>query len=239
MQRFEPEDGDEGLHRVVREHAPAAALPGTGVQRVPGSDLGVLVGHLEGRNEVDPITRLWIDARPDRAVGDDDGGRVVLEDGGDGSDRRLVAGHDGHQPSNAVRRQMDVCDVMDELAANEGEPHLRSAVELAVRDAHREHRGDQPDRQVVLGDSARQGGLDGLHLLGHAQVALAVTEIANDRPHGVMDLPDVLTEECCRANPLHVAPGIDRHERLRFVAHQPKLMALDQPAEPGGGERRN
>src|SRR6185437_6629703 len=67
--------------------------------------------------------------------------------------------------------------------------------------------------EVVLGDAARQRGLDDLHLFGDAEVALAVAEVSDDRPHGVMDLPDVLTEEFGRADPLHVAPGIQGHER--------------------------
>ncbi len=118
------------------------------MQRVPGPDLGVLIGHLEGRDEVDRVARLRIDARPDRAVGDDDRGCVVLEHGGDGPDRRLVAGHDGDHPGDAVRRQVDIGDVVDELAADERKSHLGGAVELAVRDAQGEDGRDQPDRQV-------------------------------------------------------------------------------------------
>ena len=130
------------------------------MQRVAGADLGVLVGHLEGRHQVDPGTRLRIDPGPDRAVGEDDRGRVVLEHGGDGPDRGLVAGHDGDQPGDAVRRQVDVGDVVDELATDQGEPHLRRAVELAVRDAEGERGRYQPDRQVVArrcGGTGRPG----------------------------------------------------------------------------------
>ena len=213
VQRLEPQDGDEGLHGVVGEHAPAAALARAGVQGVAGADLGVLVGHLEGRHEIDPVARLRVDPGPDGAVGEDDGRGVVLEDGGDGPDWGLVAGHDGDESGDAVRRQVDVGDVVDELPPDEGEPHLRRAVELAVGDAQGEHGRDQPDREVVVGDAAGQGGLDGLHLLGDAQIALAVAEVADHGPHRVVDLLDVLTEEGGRADPLHVAPGVDGHER--------------------------
>ena len=69
-------------------------------------------------------------------------------------------------PATLFAARWTSADVVDELAADEGEPHLGRAVELAVRHAEGEHGRDQPDRQVVLGDAARQGGLDGLHLLG-------------------------------------------------------------------------
>ena len=55
---------------------------------------------------------------------------------------------------DAVRRQVDVGHVVDELAPDQGEAHLRRAVELAVRDAQGERGRDQADRQVVLGDAA-------------------------------------------------------------------------------------
>ena len=69
-------------------------------------------------------------------------------------------------------------------------------------------RWDQPDGEVVLGDAAGQGGLNGLHLLRDAQIALAVAEVADHRPHGVVDLLDVLAEEGSRADPLYVAPWV-------------------------------
>ena len=50
-------------------------------------------------------------------------------------------------------------------------------------------------------------GLDGLHLLRDAEIALAVAEVADHRPHRVVDLAHVLTEEGSRADPLHVVPG--------------------------------
>ena len=161
---------------------------------------------------------LGVDPGPDRAVGEDDRGRVVLEDGGERPDRGLVARHDGDQPGHAVRRQVHVGDVVDELASDQGEAHLRRAVELAVRDPQGECGRDQPDRQVVLGDAAGQGGLDGLHLLRDAQVALAVAEVADHRPHRVVDLLDVLAEKGGRADPLHVAPRVQGHERGHRLA---------------------
>ena len=244
VQRLEAEDGDEGLHGVVGEHAPAAALAGAGVEGEPGADLVVLVGHLEGRHQIDAATRLRVDPGPDGPVGEDDRGGVVLEHGGDGPDRGLVARHHGDEPGDAVGRQVDVGDVVDELAADQGEPHLWRAVELAVRDAQGEGGRDQPDRQVVGGDAAVERGLDGLHLLRDAEIALAVAEVADHRPHGVVDLRDVLTEERGRADPLHVAPRVEGHERgrgrwrpiLRWARIQ--TSGQDRP-DPKGRRRRH
>ncbi len=128
-------------------------------------------------------------------------------------DGGLVAGHDRDEAGDAVGGQVDVGDIVDELAPDQGEPHLRRAVELAVRHAQGEGGRDQADREVVRGDAAGQSLLDGLHLLRDAEITLAVAEVADHGPHRVVDLVDVLTEEGGRADPLHVAPGIEGHER--------------------------
>ncbi len=128
---------------------------------------------------------------------------------------------------------MDVGHVVDELAPDQREAHLGRAVELAVRDAQGEGGRDQADRQVVLGDAAVEGGLDGLDLLRDAEIALAVAEVADHRPYGVVDLGDVLTEEGGRTDPLHVAPGVERDERghgLRIGAHGAKLAEGEDEA---------
>ena len=135
MKWLEAQHRDERLHGVVGEHAAAAALAGAGVQRVSSADVLGLVGHLEGRHEVDGVAGRRVDAGVDGAVGEDDGGRVVLEDGGERADRGLVAGDDGDEAGDAVGGQVDVGHVVDELSAYEGEAHLRRAVELPVRHA--------------------------------------------------------------------------------------------------------
>ena len=48
--------------------------------------------------DVDAATRRGIGPRMDRPVGEDDRGCVVLEDGRQRPDRRLVARHDGNEP---------------------------------------------------------------------------------------------------------------------------------------------
>ena len=234
VQRLEPQDGDEGLHGVVGEHAPAAALAGAGVEGEAGPDLVVLVGHLERRHEIDAVTRRRVDPGPDGAVGEDDGGRVVLEHGGDGPDGGLVAGHDGDEAGDAVRGQVDVGDIVDELAPDEGEPHLRRAVELAVRHAQGEGGRDQADRQVVRGDPAGQRFLDGLHLLRHAEIALAVAEVADHGPHRVVDLVDVLTEEFAVPTRWTSRPGLmDTSVDVGSVSLCSRIQTSGRIASPG------
>ena len=57
-------------------------------------------------------------------------------------------------PATLFAARCTIGDVVDQLAADQREPHLGGAVELAVRDAQGERRRDQPDRQVVLRDAA-------------------------------------------------------------------------------------
>jgi hypothetical protein len=49
------------------------------------------------------------------------------------------------------------------------------------------------------------------------QIALAVTKIANDRPYRVVDLPNVLTQERRRADPLYVSTRV-RRTQARGIA---------------------
>ena len=109
VQRLHAEHGDEGLHRVVREHAAAAALAGTGVQRHarPPRRIGI-ARDLERGDQVDALAGLGIDARLDRAVGEEDRRLVVLEHRRQRADRRLVARDDGDQALHLVRVQVDV-----------------------------------------------------------------------------------------------------------------------------------
>ena len=189
--------------------------------------------------------RVGVDAGPDGTVGEDDGRRVVLQDGRHGADRGLVARHDAHDAGHAVGRDVHVGDVVDELAPDEGEAHLRRAVELAVGHAEGEHRRDQADGEVVVGDAPVQRGLNRLHLLGDTEIALAVAEVADDGPDGIVDFVDVLTEEGGGADPLHVAPGVDGHEcgrqLLGLLRHGTKLAgrtcALARRAEIPGDDR--
>ena len=137
--------------------------------------VGVARG-LERRHEVDPLAVHGIGAGLDRAVGQDDRRHVLLEDGRERADRRLVARDHRDEPSHVVRVQVRVGRVVHELAADQRVAHALGAVELPIRHAERERRGDEPHGQVVATDAGGQGRLDGLHLFGHAQIALAVAE---------------------------------------------------------------
>ena len=98
--------------------------------------------------------RLGVDPGPDGAVGQDHRRRVVLEDGGERPDGGLVARDHCNQPGDAVGGEMHVGDVVDELAADQGEPHLRRPVELPVRDPEGERRRYEPDPELVVVDAA-------------------------------------------------------------------------------------
>ena len=108
----------------------------------------------------------------------------------------------------------------------------------------REGRGDQPDPELVVGDAAMERRLDRLHLGGDAEIALAVAQVADDGPDRIVDLLDVLTQEPGRADPLHVAPGVERDERACFDVLRRRHMGEQHMRCPGtsypmGGVRRS
>jgi hypothetical protein len=177
VQRFHAEHGDEGLHGVVGEHAPAAALSGTGVERHARARRGVgVTRHLKRRDQVDAFAALRIGSGLDRAVGQDHGRLVVLEDGRERADRRLVAGDDGDQSLHLVRVQVGVERVVRELPADQGVPHAVGAVRLSVGHADGVGGRDQPDRQIVAANPRCQCRLYRVDLSSDAEVALAVTK---------------------------------------------------------------
>ena len=114
------------------------------MQRDPraGGRVGV-AGELEPGDEIDSLAGLRIDAGLDRSVGQQDSGRVVLEDRGESAYRRLVTGHDRDQPGHAGGVQVQIDALVDELAADERVAHALGAVELSIRDADRVHGRDQ------------------------------------------------------------------------------------------------
>ena len=187
------------------------------MQRVAGPHLLGLIRHLEGGHEIDRLACLGVDPGMDGAVREDHGGRVVLQDGGQRPHRRLVARHHRDEPGDAVGGEVDIRDVVNQLPPDEGEPHLRRPVELPVRHPEGEGRRDQPEPEPVLGDTPVQRRLYGLHLGRDAEVALAVAQVADDGPHRIVDLLDLLTQEVGGADPLHVAPGVQRHQRPCFI----------------------
>ncbi len=167
-------------------------------------------GGLECGDEVDPRTRLRISAWPDRSVRQQHRGSVVLEEGGKGADRRLVARHDGNQARHIVRGQVHGRCVVDQFPADQGVPHLGSPIELAVRNAERVGWRDQAHRQIFAGDTPRHRSLNGRYLGLDTQIALAVTKVADDGPDRVMDLPDVLAQKGRRPDLLNIPAGVRR-----------------------------
>ena len=211
VQRLQAQHRNERLHGVVREHAPAAALARTGIQGKPGTNLFVGIGGcLKRGDDVDRGTCRRINARPDRAVRHDHRGRVVFQERGNGAHRGLVTRDDGDQARHPVCGQVHGSCVVHQLPADEREAHLGGAVELAVRDTEGEAWRDQAHREVLAGDAVRQCGLNGRHLRLDTQIALAVTEVPEHGPYGVMDLPDVLAQELGRADLLDVTAGVVR-----------------------------
>ena len=209
MERLQAQHPDEGLHGVVGEHSAAAALAGARVQGDLGTDLVVGFGRrLKRGHQVDRVAGGGVVPWLDRSVRHDHRGDVRLQHGGDRADRGLVAGDHGNESGHLVGGQVHRGGVVDELAPDEGEPHLGGAVELPVRHPDGEGRRDQAHGQIIAGDPARHGGLHRGHLVLDTEVALAVPEVAEHGPHGVVDLGDVLAQEPGRADPLHITTGI-------------------------------
>ena len=156
MDRFETEHADERLHGVVGEHAAAAALTRTGVQRNFGSDAFVGVGGvLECGHEIDALTSSWIVSGLDRTVRQDDRGDVVLEHCGHGADGGLVARHHRHEALDLVRCEVGGRSVVHQFTADQREAHLRGAVELSVGHADGERRSDETVATMFTGDTSR------------------------------------------------------------------------------------
>ena len=79
--------------------------------------------------------------------------------------------------------------------------------------------GDEANGEVVVVDPLRQRFVHHVDLRPHAEVALAVAEGADDAPHGVVHLGDVLAEETSKPDALHIASRISRREFTGLVSH--------------------
>ena len=177
MQRLHANDADEGLHRVVGEHAAATAEAGAGIAGNPVPEFGVRAAcDLVGRHDIERLARLRVLARMDRPVRHDDGGLVMLQQGRQRADRRLVAGDDGDGAGKAGGLQMLAQRVVGDFAADQRVAHFRRAVAHPVRGGDGEFRLHQTERQLARlpADPALQRLVDRLHLLRHAEIALAV-----------------------------------------------------------------
>ena len=115
-------------------------------------------------------------------------------------------------PGHVVGLEVRLGAVVHQLATRQRVAHAVGAVELAVGDPEGERRGDEPNGEVVVVDPLGQRLVHRVDLRPHAEVALAVAERADDAPHGVVHLGDVLAEEASGADALDVASGVSRHE---------------------------
>ena len=160
-----------------------------------------------------------IDPGVDRTVGEHQRGDVVLEQGGQRADGRLVARDDRDDAGHVVGLEVRLGVVVHQLATGQRVAHPVGAVELAVGDPEGERRRDEANREVVVVDPLGQRLVHRVDLRPHAEVALAVAERADDAPHGVVHLGDVLAQEARGPDALDVASGIPRHELTGLVGH--------------------
>ena len=102
MERLHADDADEGLHRVVGEHAAAAADAGASMAGDVMAMGGIgMACHLIGADDIQHFAGFGILAGMDRAVRHDDAGLVMFEQGGERAHRRLVARDNGNRAGKA------------------------------------------------------------------------------------------------------------------------------------------
>ena len=134
VQRLHAGDGDEGLHGVVGEHAAATAIARAGVAGDVVAVRGIgMARDLIGGDEVDGLAGLGVGARMDRSVRHDQRRLVMLEQGCERADRRLVAGNHRDRAGEARCAQVLAERVVGHLAADQRVAHLAGAVADAVR----------------------------------------------------------------------------------------------------------
>ena len=190
MQRFHADNGNERLHRVVGEHAAAAAVAGAGFAGNTFLQLLVrITGHLKAGDDVDRLIAVRVGSRSDGAVGHDDGRSVVLEDGGEGADRRLVARDHRDGALQAACAQMLTDTVVCDLAADQRVTHLAGAVAHAVGGRDGVFGLHQPHRHLARLPAQRltQTIVNHLDLALHTQITLAVAFVADDADRRLVD----------------------------------------------------
>ena len=190
MKRLHADDADEGLHRVVGEHAATAAEARAGLQRDPAlHPLVVATCQLVAGDDIDRLAGGGIGSRADRSVRHDHGRAVVLQDRGKCSNGRLVAGHDGDHALKAGSAQVLAKRIIGDLAPDQRIPHFLGAVADAVRGGDGEFRLHKPHRHLVgLGADTRQKRLmDGFHLGLDADIALGIPLVTDNADRRLVD----------------------------------------------------
>ena len=197
VQRLHANDADEGLHRVVGEHAAATAVAGACVAGDMETVLRIgMARDLIGADDVELLAGLWVGARMDRPVRHDDRGLIVLEQRGERADRRLVAGHDRDGAGKAGGAQVLAQRVVGHLAADQRVAHLARAVADAVRRRDRVFGLHEAQLELAraLADAALEAGVDRVDLRHHAHVALAVALGADHADRRLVDQVQVGAE---------------------------------------------
>src|SRR5262245_41276433 len=109
---------------------------------------------------------------------------------------------------------MRVDRVVRELAADQRVAHALGPVQLPVRHAERVGGRDQPHGQIVLTYAGGERCLDGLDLVSHAEIALAVAEVPRDGPDRLVNLLGILSQNARGADPLDVATWVLGNESI-------------------------
>ena len=216
VKRLHADNADKGLHRVIGEHAAAAAEPGTAFKRDAALQVIIVAPRkLIAGDDVDRLSCGRILSRTDRPVGHDDGRTVMLEDRGKRSDRRLVAGDDRDNAFQAGRAEMFAQGIIRDLAADQRIAHLLGAVADAVRGGDGEFRLYQPHRHlaVFLADARAERVMDCRHLGADTDVALRIALRADNADRRLMDEVDRGAEFARDAKCLAVAARVlvDKH----------------------------
>jgi hypothetical protein len=173
--------------------------------------LGVgMAGDLVGGHEVDRLARLRVGAGMDRSVRHDDGRPIVLEQGGERADRRLVAGDDGDGAGEPGGAEMLAQRVVRDLAADQRVAHLARAVADAVGRGDRVLGLDQPEPELALGraDAALEFLVDRLDLRQDAEVALTVALGADDADRRLVDQVGIGADGAREPDRLRIAAGM-------------------------------
>ena len=145
MKGLHANDADEGLHRVVGEHAATAAEARAGLERDPAFHTLVTTSRqLVAGDDVDRLSGGGIRSRADRAVRHDHGRAVMFQDRGECSHRRLVTGHDGDHAFKAGGAQMLAKRIICHLAPDQRIAHFLGAVADTVRSGDGEFRLYEP-----------------------------------------------------------------------------------------------
>jgi hypothetical protein len=165
------------LHGVVGEHSAATAVTGASMAGDVMTVRGVrAAGDLIRADNVEFLAGFRVSAGVDRAVRHDDRGLIVLEEGGQRANRRLVAGNDGDGAGEPGGTEMLAERIVGNFTPDQRVAHFARAVADAVRRRDGVFRLDQAQLQLAraFADAALEAGVDRIDLRRNTHIALAV-----------------------------------------------------------------